>query len=381
MKLRHEHAILILALALLVLGLGMVFSASHELARAKFGDPFFFLRRQLVRAALGVVLLFVASQIDYRQWRRMARAGLLFACGTLLVVLCVSHAIRGARGWVQFMGATFQPVELARLALVCFLAAEMSRLGKRVEVFREGLLPLAVAIGAVLLLVLLQPDFGSAMALSAISLTMLYLGGARLLHLGLGGLALLFGGSVMAWSKPHVRTRIFGFLSPDSHAAGGAYQSLQSVLSIGSGGPFGKGLGEGVAKYGYLPDAHTDFIFSVMGEELGFVGCLFVLVLFLMLVGRAIQVARAHKDPFARLLAAGIGISLFYYVAINICVALRLFPVTGLPLPLVSYGGSALVTHLFALGVLRSIAREAEASERRPARWVVRHRHAVEAVL
>lgn len=381
MKLRHEHAILILALALLVLGLGMVFSASHELARAKFDDPFFFLRRQLGRAAIGVAFLFVASQIDYRQWRRLARAGLLFAGGLLLMVLFVSHAIRGARGWVQFMGATFQPVEVARLALVCVLAAEMSRMGKRIESFRQGLLPLGVVIGGVLLLVVAQPDFGSAMALSAISLTMLYLGGARPLHLGTGGLALLLGGAVLAWSKPHVRTRIFGFLSPDSNAAGGAYQSLQSVLSIGSGGPFGKGLGEGVAKYGYLPDAHTDFIFSVMGEELGFVGCIVVLALFLMLVGRAIQVARAHQDPFARLLAAGIGVSLFYYVAINVCVALRLLPVTGLPLPLVSYGGSALVTHLFSLGVLRNIAREAEAVERRPVRWAVRHQHSVEAVL
>jgi len=380
-KLRHEHAILILSLALLVLGLGMVFSASHELARAKFNDPFFFLRRQLVRAAVGVALLFLASQIDYRQWRRWARVGLLGACAMLLVVLFVSHAIRGARGWVQFMGATFQPVELARLALVCVLASEMSRLGSKIESLRQGLLPLAVAIGAVLLLVVAQPDFGSAMALSAISLTMLYLGGARPLHLGTGALGMLLAATVLAWSKPHVRSRIFGFLSPDSNAAGGAYQSLQSVLSIGSGGPFGKGLGEGVAKYGYLPDAHTDFIFSVMGEELGFVGCLVVLGLFLMLIGRAIQVARAHQDPFARLLAAGIGISLFYYVAINICVALRLFPVTGLPLPFVSYGGSALVTHMFAMGVLRNIAREAEAAERRPTRWTVRHQHAVEAVL
>jgi cell division protein FtsW len=254
-------------------------------------------------------------------------------------------------------------------------------MGPRIESFRTGLLPLAAVVGGILGLVVLQPDFGSAMALSAISLTMLYLGGARVWHLGSGAAALLAGGALLAWTKPHVRSRIFGFLSPDTHAAGGAYQSLQSVLSIGSGGPFGKGLGEGVAKYGYLPDPHTDFIFSVMGEELGFVGCAVVLVLFLMLVGRAIQVARAHEDPFARLLAAGIGVSLFWYVAINLAVALRLFPVTGLPLPLVSYGGSALVTHLFALGVLRNVAREAEARRQRASRWAVRHRHTVEAVL
>src|SRR5262249_17286637 len=272
MKLRHEHAILVLTLAILVLGLGMVFSASHELARTKFGDPFFFVKRQLFRAALGVILMLVASQVDYRQWRRVARLAFIVSCmGLGALFFC--HAIRGARGWVPILGQTLQPVEFARLALVGVLASELARLGPRVRSLRTGLAPLAAVIAVVLGLVVMQPDFGSAMALSAICLTLLYLGGARVVHLGGGALALLAGGTFMAWSKPHVRARIFGFLDPNGHAAAGAYQSLQSVLSIGSGGPFGKGLGQGVAKYGYLPDAHTDFIFSVMGEELGFVGC------------------------------------------------------------------------------------------------------------
>jgi cell division protein FtsW len=379
MKLRHEHAILILALALLVVGLGMVFSASHDLARDKFGDPYFFLRRQLFRAAFGVGVLLLVSQIDYRHWRRWARLGLLLA-GIGLGVVFLFHAVRGARGWVPFLGGVLQPVEFARVALVCFLAAEMARLGPRVQSLRQ-LLPIGAVVGCMLLLVLKQPDFGSAMALSLIAITLLFVGGMRLAHLG-GAAALLFAGAAaMAWHKPHVRTRIFGFLQPDAHAASDAYQSLQSVLSIGSGGPFGKGLGEGMAKYGYLPDPHTDFIFSVMAEELGFAGCAFVLALYLLLVGRAIRVARAHEDPFARFLAIGIGMSLFWYVAINVLVAVRLFPVTGLPLPFVSYGGSALVSHLFALGVLRNLARQAEVAERRPGRFVTPRAHAVEAVL
>jgi cell division protein FtsW len=380
-KLRHEHAILILSIALLVIGLGMVFSASHELARSKFGDAFFFLKRQMFRAFIGMVLLLLVSQIDFRTWRRFARPGLVAACGALAVVF-LFNAIRGARGWVHVFGATVQPVEFARLALILLVAAEVARLGPRIRSLRHGLLPLSAVIGVVLLLIVKQPDFGSAMALSLICGTMLFVGGARLTHLGGAGVILLSGAALLAWRFPHVRTRFLGFLSPDSHATAGAYQSLQSVLSIGSGGLFGKGLGQGYAKYGYLPDPHTDFIFSVMGEELGFAGCALVLVLFLMLVGRAIRVARAHEDPFARLLAVGIAMSMFWYVAINLLVAVRLFPVTGLPLPLVSYGGSALVSHLFELGILRNLARQAEAAELRPyRRWPERAPHTVEALL
>jgi len=366
MKLRHDHAILVLTLALLVVGLGMVFSASHDLARARYGDPFFFVKRQLFRAGFGMLLLLLASQWDYRFWQRHARLLLLVSL-VLLAVVLLFNAVRGSRSWLPVVG---QPVEFARLALVFYLAAEVVRLGGRVGSLRHGFLPLVGVIGVVLVLVLKQPDFGSAMALCLISLTLLYVGGVRLVHL-LGSGALLFAAAAfMALHRPHVRTRLLGFLHPDAMAAGGAYQSLQSVLSIGSGGPVGKGLGQGMAKYGYLPDPHTDFIFSVLGEELGFIGCAVVLLLFLLLVARAIRVARALEDDrFASLLAAGIGMSLFWYVVVNVMVAIRLFPVTGLPLPLVSYGGSALVSHLFALGILRNLARQAEPLPGRRCRW------------
>lgn len=380
MKLRHEHAILVLTLAILVLGLGMVFSASHEMARARFDNALFFVQRQLVRAAIGIGLMLLASQIDYRSWRRLARPALVATTGFLALVF-LFNSIRGARGWVPVLGHTLQPVEFARLSLVALLAAEMSRLGPGVASLRRGFLPLGGVIGVVLVLVLKQPDFGSAMAITAIALTMLFAGGVRWQHLGGTGLVILAGAAGMAIGRPHVRARLLGFLNPDAHASGEAYQSLQSVMSIGSGGPFGKGLGQGFAKYGYLPDPHTDFIFSVMGEELGFIGCTIVLVLFLMLIGRAIRVARAQEDAFGRLLAVGIAMSLFWYLAINVLVAVRFFPVTGLPLPLVSYGGSALVTHLFAIGVLRNIARQAEPARRVQTRWPLPARHALEPAL
>jgi len=369
-KLRHDQAILVLTLALTLLGLGMVFSASHELARTRYDDAFFFLRRQLVRAVIGVTLLMVASNVDYRVWRRWARLGLLLAVVGLTVVFAF-NAVRGARGWVRVMGATLQPVEFARLALVAFLAAEIARRGDAIRSFRAGFAPLAAVVGVVLALVLKQPDFGSAMALSLVAFTLFYTGGARWRHLLGAGAVLLTGAVVLALGRPHVRTRILGYLQPGAHAASDAYQSLQSVLSIGSGGPFGRGLGRGFASYGYVPDPHTDFIFAVMGEELGFVGCTVVLVLFLLLVGRAVRVARGLEDPFGRLLAVGIGMSLFWYAALNLLVATRLFPVTGLPLPLVSYGGSSLVSQLFALGVLRNLARAAQPPPKRAGRWPI----------
>ena len=370
MKLRHDQAILVLTLALTLLGLGMVFSASHELARTRYDDAFFFLRRQLIRAVIGVILLLVASNIDYRVWRRWARLGLLLAVVGLTVVFAF-NAVRGARGWVRIMGATLQPVEFARLALVAFLASEIARRGDTMRSFRAGFAPLAVAVGAVLALVLKQPDFGSAMALSLVAFTLFYVGGARWRHL-LGSGAVLLGGAILlALGRPHVRTRILGYLQPGAHAASDAYQSLQSVLSIGSGGIFGRGLGTWLRFLRLCSGSAYRFHLRRDGEELGFVGCAVVLVLFLLLVGRAVRVARGLEDPFGRLLAVGIGMSLFWYAALNLLVATRLFPVTGLPLPLVSYGGSSLVSQLFALGVLRNLARAAEPPPKRAGRWPI----------
>jgi cell division protein FtsW len=350
------------------------------MARARYGDAFLFVRKQLFRAAIGVVLMLLASQWDYRNYRRLAPIG-LFLSGVLLLFLLGVSAIRGQRGWFHLLNMALQPVEFARVTLVVFLASEIARRGERMRSLRHGFLPLLGIVGIVLVLVLKQPDFGSAMALSLISLSLLYAGGVRFGHLAGSGVLLLAGACLMAMHHPHVAARVQGFLHPDAHASADAYQSLQSVLSIASGGPFGKGLGHGIAKYGYLPDPHTDFIFSILGEELGFVGSVAVLGLYLLLVARAIRVAKAHEDRFAELLALGIGLSLFWYVAVNIMVATRLFPVTGLPLPLLSYGGSSLVSHLFALGVLRNLARQVEPVRPRRTRWAAPLDYAVEAPL
>lgn len=368
MRLRHDQVILALTLALLIVGLGMVFSAS-----ARYSDGVTFLQRQLVNACVGVAAMLAISSVDYRRWMRVSRLALVVAVA-LLGVLFFVDKIRGANNWLPFLGRSLQPSEFARLALVLFLAGEIAAAPERLRSFRHGFLPLVLVIGGLVLLVVLQNDFGGGLALGLISMSLLYVGGARILHLLASGAVLLGGAVAFAMHRPHVLERVSAFLHPDEHALGFAYQSLQSVLHIGSGGLFGKGLGQGVAKYGYLPDPHTDFIFSILGEELGFVGCVVVLGLFLLLIARGVRVARSESDAFGRLLAAGVAMSLFWFLALNVCVATRLFPVTGLPLPLISYGGSSMVSHLVAIGMLRNIAMQLEPSRRPVRAWMARRR-------
>ena len=374
MRLRHEQVILMCTLVLLVVGLGMVFSAS-----ARHGDGWMFLKRQLVNAAVGIAVFLCASRVDYRFWSRISRMAIMLSF-LGLVALFLAETVRGAQNWLSLPGArTFQPVEFARVALILFLASEMARLGPRLTSFRQGFLPLLAVTAAVVLLVIKHNDFGSAMALCLIAFTMFFVGGVRLLHLTASAGTLLASAAAVAVVRPHVMERFRAFLNPDAYASGLAYQSLQSQLYIGSGGLFGKGLGEGVAKYGYLPDAHTDFIFSVMGEEIGFIGCLFVLSLFLLLVARSVRVSRNQEEPFGQMVALGVGMSIFWYLMLNVLVATRLFPVTGLPMPFISYGGSALVSHMFAVGILCNIALRTEtprAVRRRP--WLARRQRSVE---
>jgi cell division protein FtsW len=365
LQLRHDHALLGLVLALLVAGIGVLYSASQDMAAAATGDGLRFVKRQLVNAAVGMAALLVVSRIDYRRWRRAARFLLFCACIGLGVVF-LFEAVRGARAWVPVLGRSLQPVEFVRVTLVLFLASELVRRGPEMASLRRGYLPLVAVVGAILLVLLKQNDSGSAMALGLITFTLLYAGGARVWHLAVSTLVVCAGGVVVALHKPHIRDRVLAWVHPSAHAHDVAYQSLQSVLSIGSGGIFGKGLGQGLTKLGYIPDPHTDFVFSVMGEELGFAGCVVVLGLFLLLVARAIRVARAQEDPFAQLVAVGMGMSIFWYVVVNVMVATRLFPVTGLPLPFVSYGGSSLVSHLIAVGILINIARSGQPPPPRP---------------
>lgn len=372
MRIRHDHAILVLTLALLVIGIGALYSASHELAQASTGDGLRFVKRQLGNAVVGLTAMLLISQVDYRRWRRAAR--MLFAFAVLgLGVVFLFDTVRGARSWVPLGARSLQPVEFVRLVLIFFLASEIVRRGSRLRSLRGGFLPLLAAAVALMLIVVKQNDFGSAMVLGLVAFTLLFAGGASRRHLTVAAMVLLCGAILFAWQRPHARNRVVGFVQPEKHALDVAYQARQSVLSIGSGGMLGKGLGRGISKFGYVPDPHTDFVFSVMGEELGFVGSIVVLALFLMLIARAIRVARAHEDPFAQLVAVGIGISLFWYVSLNVMVATGLFPVTGLPLPFVSYGGSSLVSHLVALGVLRNIARQVEQPARARGRWERRH--------
>jgi len=328
MRLRHEQVILMCTLALLVIGLGMVFSAS-----ARHADGFLYLKRQLVNAAVGLTVFLCVARVDYRFWGRISRLAILLAFVGLLA-LFLTEKIRGAQNWILLPGArSFQPVEFARLALILFLGSEMARLGPRLASFRHGFLPMLLVTGSIVLLVIKHNDFGSAMALCLIVFTLFFVGGVRWRHLLGSAGALLVAAVGVAWMRPHVLGRFRAFLHPDTYADSLAYR------------------------------------------------CLLVLGIFLFLVARAVRVARNQEDPFAQLVALGVGMSIFWYLMINVMVATRLFPVTGLPMPLISYGGSALVSHLFAMGILSNIASRTESPRTiRRRHWLVRRQRAVGAM-
>jgi cell division protein FtsW len=261
-----------------------------------------------------------------------------------------------------------QPSEVARMSLVFFLAWWIARTGKYMSDFKRGFLPAAIATCTVVGLVAATPNYGSALATMVIALTMLFVGGSRIHHLA-GSLAVIgAAGALALWKAEYVRQRVFAFLNPDEGATAANWQIQQSLIGLGSGGVLGRGLGESSQKLSWLPDSYTDFIFSILGEEMGLVGTMLVSSMFLLLVLRALKVSRRCSDTYGEMLVIGIGCSIFWYAMLNMYVATGMFPVTGLPLPFLSYGGSALVVNAFAVGVLLNVSRHRSEREKRKAR-------------
>jgi len=351
--------ILVPALLILAVGVIMVYSASAVLALHDFGDRFYYLKRQLVFAGLGVAAMLVTMRIDYRVWRNIA-VTLLIVCFALLALVLIPGVgvVRGgARSWLGIASLGIQPSEFMKLAMVLFAARTLSKEDYRIQSFRRGLLPLLLILGAAFGLIMLQPDLGTGVVLLGATLTVIFSAGARLIHLaGLAALGLAgFAGLILA--APYRLQRITGFLDPWQDPLGAGYQIIQSLYAIGPGGLVGLGLGASRQKYSYLPEPQTDFIFSIIAEELGFLGGAGLLMLFLMLVWRGMRTAITAPDTFGSLLAAGIVGIIAVQVIINISVVTGLMPVTGITLPLVSAGGSSLTLMLTAIGILLNISR------------------------
>ncbi len=344
------------AVALSALGLVMVYSAGAWLGHELTGDWEYFLHRQAAFLVAGVALMLLLSRIDYRMLRRFAPHLMIGAIGLLLVVLVVGQEINGARRWIRFGGVGLQPSELAKLALAVFLAATLARQGERVRTFKRGFLPVVAIASLTMLLVLLEKDLGTTILLGALTLIMLFSAGTRLSYVA----AAVMLAAPLVWQQivgvDYRRGRLEEFMSGDG------YQVHQALIAIGSGGPWGRGLGHGRQKLGFLPENHTDFILATVGEELGFVGIALVLGLVALLVWRGLVIARQANDRFGTYLATGLSALFGLQALVNMAVVLELIPAKGITLPFLSYGGSSLLASLASVGVLLSISR-------RPAAW------------
>jgi cell division protein FtsW len=340
-------------LILLVLGIVMVFSSSSIYASEKLGDDYYFLKKQLVIALLGILLLIAAMAVNYQLWSKLTYPLLLGSLLLLILVIIpgVGNEVSGSRRWLKLAGFSFQPAELAKLALVIYLAHTLSK-----KQPQKRFLPKAIVSGVFVLLIIAQPDFGTAMILAAIALILLFAAGLRFSHLLSGFLLSLPVLYLMVTQADYRRKRILAFLNPWNDPTNSGFQIIQSFLAFGSGGIWGRGLGQGRQKLFYLPDAHTDFIFSVIGEELGFLGVVVILTLFLIIVLRGIKISLSASDPFGSYLALGITLMIGLQAMVNFGVSLGLLPTKGLTLPFISYGGSSLIVSLIGAGILLNIS-------------------------
>ncbi|HTK31690.1 MAG TPA: putative lipid II flippase FtsW [Candidatus Saccharimonadaceae bacterium] len=357
---RGDRWLLILPLALTAVGVVMVYSSSAILGLTRYHDPNYFLTKQLFRAALGIAVMLVAAKVDLRRLEALAPALLAAGVGLLGLVVVAGHMSNGATRWLRLGFLTLQPTDAGRLAAVVFLAWWLKRRPPGELGFVRGLLPPLVFVGGLAGLILLQPNLSSAGLLGLTGFVLVYLSGARLRHLavpiGLGALAV----AVALKTHPYMMGRFATFthflVTGDLDNRGAGWQLDQSLIAIGSGGWFGRGLGGGLQKYLFLPEAHTDFIFSILAEELGFLGATGLLALIALLVWRGMRTAARAEDAFTFLLAGGLTLQIGLYALVNLAVATGLAPTTGLPLPFVSYGGSALLANLAAAGLLYRIS-------------------------
>lgn len=355
-----DHSLLIITIVLALVGLVMVFSASAVVAGNRFHDPGYFLKRQLAWLAFGFLLLHLASHIDYVWWKRLSIPLLGLTAVLLVMVLIPSLGVsaKGARRWLRLGPISVQPAEIAKLVAVMYLAAYLAKKEDRLTGFLSGLAPALLVIGVLGGLVLLEPDLGTVVVMGSVAIGLLFLGGARLSHLLSLGLCAVPAVLVLVLSSSYRRQRLMTFLAPWKDASDAGFQITQSFLAFGSGGLFGVGLGEGKQKLFFLPEAHTDFVLALVGEELGLVGTGVIILLFALFAIRGFQVAARARMPFGRYLGMGITLLIGVQALINACVVTGLVPTKGLTLPFVSYGGSSLVTCMFGVGILLNISRD-----------------------
>ncbi len=345
---------------LMMMGLVTLYSATYYTAQQS-GDAFSEVKKQLFGMAIGAVAMFFTSRIPYWFWGRhnVALAGLGISAVLLILVIIpgVGVYINGSRRWLRLGPLSFQPSELAKYAVVLFVALALAARGRRVRKFFSGILPVLIAPGVMFLLILEQPNLSTAGTIIIVSVILVMLAGAKWRHmlvLGAGGLIV---GAYYAWSAPYRRERLLSFMDPFAKMSDEGYQLSQSLIAFGSGGVFGMGLGQGRQKYAYLPYPESDFIFAIVGEDLGLFGCLIVILLFIAFLFAGMRIALTCPDAFGCLLAAGITCMICMQAFINMGVVVGILPTTGLPLPFFSAGGTSLSITMAAVGIVLSISR------------------------
>ncbi|KYZ77104.1 rod shape-determining protein RodA [Anaerosporomusa subterranea] len=348
-------------LGMLAIGVVMVFSSSAVSAQVNFQDSYYFLKRQLVWVSLGLFGMIILMNIDYHIWRKGSKPFLLFTLILLVLVLIpgLGKVVNGARRWLGFGSLYLQPSELAKLAMALFCADNLSRNQEKVTKFMKGVAPILCLLLLVFGLILKEPDLGTALSIGGMVFVLLYAAGARLSHLFSLGAAGVVGIVAAIIAEPYRMKRLLAFSDPWADPLDTGYHIIQSLYALGSGGLFGVGLGRSREKFLYLPEPHTDFIFAILGEEMGFLGTATVLLLFFLLAWRGFRVAMAAPDIFGSMLATALTTVITMQALMNIAVVTASMPVTGIPLPFISFGGSALIFNLAGVGILLNISRYA----------------------
>ncbi len=355
----YDIGLLFPVLFLVGIGIVMVYSASSAVALKKFGSDYLFLKKQAVLALIGLVGLVVCRHFPYRWYRPLAYPLLILALIFLIAIQVTDFGLKagGSARWLHFGLVSFQPSEFARFALIVFLAYSLDKKGARLKQFSIGFVPHVAVLAMLGICIIIQPDYGSVAILAALTWLMMFIGGVRCLHLVSSLVVFLLPVAYILLTSEHYRIRrILGFLDPWQHSADAGYQVVHSLMAFGTGGLWGAGIGQGYQKLFYLPEPHTDFIFSVIGEEFGLVGVLLIIVLYAWIILKGIHIARHAPDTFGALTAVGLTIALAMQISINMGVSLNLLPTKGLTLPFLSYGGTSLLLNMASIGILMNIS-------------------------
>ncbi len=353
---RGDIFLLSVVLFLVFIGVVMVFSASAIVSHEKFDTSYLFLIKQIIWTVMGVFLMLVLARIDYNKLQKFSRPLMVFSFSLLVLVLLIEPG--EIKRWLKFGMVNFQPSEMAKICLILYIADVLDRKGSKLQDFKKGLLPILAVTGVFLILIYAEPDLGTAVILGLVVLAMLFMGGVRLSHLlslVLASIPLLY---FAVFHVGYRRERILTFINPWADAQRIGYQIVQALLALGSGGFFGKGLGASRAKLFFLPEPYTDFIFSIIGEELGFLGASLIIFLFVIIAWRGLHIATKAPNQFGNLLAAGITFLITFQAVLNISIVTACLPTKGITLPFLSYGGSSLVFSLAGVGILLNISRQ-----------------------